>query len=404
MNRTPRLRATGLAVLGLLSFWLYTVWRVERAVAAHADARAGSDLPRNLAWMPRAAAAAFALSAALVLGWVSAVLGAGVDVHAPWLLPMVAVSSLAFWCGLAVFLVWLLRAIEGHEAAEAFAAHGPLDGAAGAAFDARWEHATSQVALYLVVVLPCVASPTVATWLWARAEISLDLAWLLLAVVFIAAIAVHAWGIRLVLDLWHGHLALGHPAESPVAAAPTSSAGTAEPDAMPPRQLAAIMLTDMVGYSRGMEADEQGAYRKLQIHNEVVRRNLVAYRGREIKTIGDAFLVLFVSAHDAVDCALAVQRAFAEYNAGRDGDARILIRIGVHLGDVIVTKDDVFGDGVNVAARIEPLAEPGGVCISDAVYMSVRKRLSVEVDRVDDSGVKLKNIAMRPDLYRLRIG
>ena len=400
---TPRLRATGLAVFGLLSFWIYTAWRVAGAVDALAAANAGADLPTRQRWMPRAALGAFAACAALVVVWWSAAMVYGVEPHATWLLAAVAASSLAFWVGLALLLLWLLQALEAFEAAASFAAHGPFDAASAEAFATRWERKTSEVTLYLVVALPCVAAPTLATWAWGSGRVGLEQAYAMLAAVFVAALVVHAWGTALILRAWNGHLAFERGQTAAAVPFQTAAIDAASGDA-PPRQLAAIMLTDMVGYSRGMELDEAGAYRKLQTHNEVVRRFLVAHRGREIKTIGDAFLVLFVSAQDSVDCALSVQRAFAEYNTTREGDDRILIRIGLHLGDVIVTKDDVFGDGVNVAARIEPLAEPGGICISDAVYMSVRKRLSVEVDRVDDSGVKLKNISMRPDLYRLRLG
>jgi class 3 adenylate cyclase len=402
----PRLRATGLAVLGLLSFWTYTAWKVRGAVDALAAARGGVDLPTSQRWMPGAALAAFASSALLVALWWTAAMVLGVEPHAPWLLTAVALSSLAFWCGLALLLLWLLQALEAIEAAAAFAARGPFDDAAAEAFAQRWEQQTSRVTLYLVIALPCVASPTLATWAWGSGRVDLEQAYLMLAAVFVAALVVHAWGTALLLRTWNGHLADARATasgKSVPAGAPSIGAANLADGEAPPRQLAAIMLTDMVGYSRGMERDETGAYRKLQLHNEIVRRDLAAHRGREIKTIGDAFLVLFASAQDAVTCALSIQRAFAEYNTTREGDDRIMIRIGVHLGDVIVTKDDVFGDGVNVAARIEPLAEPGGVCISDAVYMSVRKHLSVEVDRVDDSGVKLKNISMRPDLYRLRI-
>jgi class 3 adenylate cyclase len=212
----------------------------------------------------------------------------------------------------------------------------------------------------------------------------------------------------LLVGLYNGHLAyearqtapadLHPPGERAIPTAATS----VEEGGSPKRELAAIMLTDMYGYSKAMERDESRAYAKLVEHNQIMRAAIAAHRGREIKTIGDAFLVIFRSALDAVDCALAAQRAFGDFNLGKNEDDRALVRIGIHLGDVLITDDDVFGDGVNVAARIEPHAEPGGICISEPVFEMVRKKLQLEVTKVE--GVKLKNIAVAPDLYRIRLG
>ena len=171
----------------------------------------------------------------------------------------------------------------------------------------------------------------------------------------------------------------------------------------PARELSTIMLTDMVGYSGAMEIDEPLTYEKLLAHNQIVRATIANYRGREIKTIGDAFLVIFRSALDAVDCALAVQRAFAEYNTGKEDADTILLRIGIHLGDVLITNNDVFGDAVNVLARIQPLARPGGICVSEAVYIHVRKKFELNVERIGSADLKLKNIAVAPDVYRLNM-
>ncbi len=172
-------------------------------------------------------------------------------------------------------------------------------------------------------------------------------------------------------------------------------------EAAPQRELAAIMLTDMAGYSESMERDEERAYAQLLDHNKIVRSAIANYRGREIKTIGDAFLVIFRSAVDAVDCAVAIQRAFTDYNLAKDGGDRILIRIGVHLGEVMITSNDVYGDGVNIAARIEPLAAPGGICISGEVFAQVRKKLEFKLERLE--GVQMKNIAIAPDIYRVQM-
>lgn len=172
-------------------------------------------------------------------------------------------------------------------------------------------------------------------------------------------------------------------------------------DASPQRELMAIMLTDMVGYSGSMERDEKAAYARLVEHNSIIRTSITHHRGREIKTIGDAFLVVFRSAIDAVDCALSIQRAFKDRNLIKEEADKILIRIGVHLGDVLITSNDVYGDGVNVVARIEPLAEPGGICVSGEAFAIVRKKLEFEVEQL--AGVDLKNITSAPDVYRIHM-
>jgi class 3 adenylate cyclase len=172
-------------------------------------------------------------------------------------------------------------------------------------------------------------------------------------------------------------------------------------EAAPQRELAAIMLTDIVGYSGSMERDESRAYASLLEHNNIVRGAIAEHRGREIKTIGDAFLVTFRSAADAVDCALAVQRALTEYNADKEPVDKIVVRIGVHLGDILVTSNDVYGDGINVCSRIVPLAEPGGICVTESVFALVRKKLEFNLERID--GVTLKNITSAPDVYRIRM-
>ncbi len=171
----------------------------------------------------------------------------------------------------------------------------------------------------------------------------------------------------------------------------------------PLRELATIMLTDIVGYSGSMERDEQHTYAKLLKHNAIVRAEIANYRGREIKTIGDAFLVIFRSALDGVDCALGIQRAFKEFNLDKDEADQILLRIGLHLGDILITSNDVFGEGVNIVARIQPLAEPGGICVSEAVYIHVRKKFELKVERVEGVDLQLKNIAAAPDIYHLNL-
>src|SRR6201997_2410031 len=157
------------------------------------------------------------------------------------------------------------------------------------------------------------------------------------------------------------------------------------------RKLAAILAADVVGYSRLMGADEAGTLAALKRHRETVFDPAVAaHNGRVVKLIGDGTIVEFASVIDAVNCALSVQRP-AEQAAGQGApQPAIVLRIGINLGDVIMEGDDIYGDGVNIAARLEPLAEPGGICVSSIVNESVGNRIDV---RFQDSGeISVKNI------------
>src|SRR6516225_3499858 len=139
------------------------------------------------------------------------------------------------------------------------------------------------------------------------------------------------------------------------------------------RRLAAILAADVAGYSRLMGADEEGTLDRLKtLYRELVDPKLEEHRGRLVKTTGDGLLIEFSSVVDAVRCAVELQRAMIDCNTGIPEDRRIVFRIGVNLGDVIIDDDDIYGDGVNIAARLEALAEPGGICISRAVRNQVR--------------------------------
>jgi class 3 adenylate cyclase len=164
------------------------------------------------------------------------------------------------------------------------------------------------------------------------------------------------------------------------------------------RRLAAILAADVVGYSRLMGADEIGTLRALQAHRrELIDPKIAAHRGRIVKTTGDGALVEFPSAVEAVACAISVQRGIALRNEGVAEDNRVIFRIGINVGDIISEAGDIFGDGVNVAARLESLCEPGGLCISRTVRDQVRDKLPVTFDDLGEQQVK--NIA-RP--VRLR--
>jgi TolB-like protein/class 3 adenylate cyclase/Tfp pilus assembly protein PilF len=159
------------------------------------------------------------------------------------------------------------------------------------------------------------------------------------------------------------------------------------------------MFTDVVGYTMMAQADESGALERLKEHRELIRPILALHQGVEIKTMGDAFLVEFPSALEAVRCSVDIQQAIHDRNASVSEGRRLLIRVGVHVGDVVHEKDDILGDAVNVSSRIEPLAEPGGVCISQQVYDHVRNKLAVPLQKLDAK--TLKNVKLPIDVYRL---
>ncbi|HYM01937.1 MAG TPA: adenylate/guanylate cyclase domain-containing protein [Stellaceae bacterium] len=166
------------------------------------------------------------------------------------------------------------------------------------------------------------------------------------------------------------------------------------------RRLAAVLAADVVGYSRLMGSDEEGTLARLNaLRREVIDPAFAQHGGRIFKTMGDGLLVEFASAVDAVVCAAALQTALSERHRGQPAEDSIVLRIGINSGDVIVEGDDLHGDGVNVAARLEPLAEPGGICISGEVYGQVRGKVPFEF--VAMGAQRLKNIAHEVMAYRL---
>jgi len=172
---------------------------------------------------------------------------------------------------------------------------------------------------------------------------------------------------------------------------------------MPPvRRLTAILAADVAGYSRLMGADEEGTHERLQAHfRERVHTKVAEHRGRIVKNTGDGFLADFQSVVDAVRCAVEVQRSMDDREPEVPEERRIRFRIGVNLGDVIVEEHDIFGDGVNVAARLEALAEPGGICVSRVVRDQVRDRLDYTFEDLGDQQVK--NIERPVRVYALRL-
>jgi adenylate cyclase len=166
------------------------------------------------------------------------------------------------------------------------------------------------------------------------------------------------------------------------------------------RRLAAILAADIAGYSRLIGADEGGTLRQLRaIRAELIDPKIAEHHGRLVKTTGDGLLVEFSSVVDALHCATELQAGMAERNAEIAGDRRIEFRIGINVGDVVVEDGDIFGDGVNVAARLEGLAEPGGICVSALVQRDAAGKLDITFE---DSGEQaLKNIARPLQVYRV---
>jgi adenylate cyclase len=168
------------------------------------------------------------------------------------------------------------------------------------------------------------------------------------------------------------------------------------------RRLAAVLAADVAGYSRLMGRDEERTHEQLRTFRKtLVDPEIAAHRGRIVKNTGDGMLVEFASVVDAARCALDIQRAIAQTNADVSPEIRIEFRIGIHVGDIIIDDNDIFGDGVNIAARLEGVAEPGGVCISDDAHRQIRGKIDVDFDDIGEQ--TLKNIAEPMRAWRMRL-
>ena len=173
------------------------------------------------------------------------------------------------------------------------------------------------------------------------------------------------------------------------------------PEQAPQRRLAAILVADVVGYSRMMQVDEAGTLAALKSRRTEILQPLVSkHHGRIIKVMGDGVLVEFVSAVEAVNCAIALQEAMAVANEATEESRRVILRIGINLGDVMVEGGDLYGDGVNIAARLESLAEPGGIYVAGSIYDQVKGKLKMAFE--DFGRQAVKNIADPVHVYRIR--
>ncbi len=169
-------------------------------------------------------------------------------------------------------------------------------------------------------------------------------------------------------------------------------------DARVERRLAAILATDVAGYSRLMGVDEEGTLAALKAYRrELIDPKITEYRGRIVKTTGDGALVEFASAVDAVRCAMEIQRTMAERKTAIPEDRRIEFRIGINVGDIIIDDGDLYGDGVNIAARVETMASPGAICLSDNAYQQIKGKIALDVKDMGEQA--LKNIAQPIRVY-----
>jgi adenylate cyclase len=166
------------------------------------------------------------------------------------------------------------------------------------------------------------------------------------------------------------------------------------------RRLAAIMFTDMVGFTAIAQRDEAVALRLLEEHRSLLRPLFAAHGGRVIKTMGDGFLIEFPSALESVRCAQRIQSALRQRNSSVDAPERIALRVGIHVGDIVDQGGDIVGDAVNLASRLEPLAEPGGICVSEQVYDQIHNKVPATWE--DVATPRLKNVEFPVRAYRLQ--
>ncbi len=444
------LTTAGFLVLGLLTFWIYTVFKYHQVLCHHiagrlahfsvdrdllsAESRAHHDLlvergftcrtgPRNVSL------SLYAASLTLILAEVTSeflVLQGRISQQAfeTFVYLSVGGASLLFCAASLHFMWWVARSMREHEYHELLLARFVSDPPAfrmvqpSAKFTARWNRSQSRVALFLVLAVPMTISPMLAVRQIQEASLTGSsfaatlVGWT--GVLFLFGAIFHLLGTRILLDMYNGHLRV--EAVNREMAARTSpwlpertqavldEGDGGEPfggpgELSPRRVVASIMITDMVGYSREMQQSEDRTVQKLMKHNQLVRAQLARHGGHEIKTMGDAFLVSFKTPLDAVKAALDIQRELSAYNTDRERMEQIVIRIGIHTGEILALDRDVLGTGVNIAARIEPLAEPGGICISSATYEGVRLEVDIHVFSLGHK--ELKNIANAPEIFRV---
>lgn len=441
------LSTTGFVIFGLLTFWIYTVWNYYRVLESHLAQRLRYFTERldRQELTPRSqdvyativekgftdkrhpkyiAILFYFLSMALMVYLAVFKFFTG-DIDYGFDMFIVFSAALCF-CGATIyFLSNVCRNMKSHEYQELLLLKLTHEGddfrvvQPSNRFVKRWNRHQGWIAFFLVLSIPMTISPVIAVSCfyaaWNDPSISVDavsIAWIAIVLAFAAVF--HLWGLKILIGMYNGHLRveavnrqaftesrhwMSESTASVVGRERYDEAERGLAAAVPDRLLAAIMITDMVGFSSDMESDEESTYAKLIKHNEIIRKHVQGNRGEEIKTMGDAFLVRFKSAVDAVKAAMGIQADFSAFNRGKEESERIMVRIGIHIGDVLIMGRDVIGNGVNVASRIEPLAEAGGICISADVYNVVRKSVDLKVLSLGKQD--LKNIRDVPEIYKV---
>ena len=449
-----KLPVVGYLVFGLLTFWIYTVWNFHATLAAHfrlrrnyftdklknmkpskSDSEAieiifakGFSSPVNIKYTCTTlyALSLLMLSANLVLKWQYTHGQYDESIFYEITYGLLGLGSFTFCVSTVIFLLWVNNKIRDHEYHELIFAKFVTDQREikmvrpSPNFTRRWEKNQGMIALFLILSIPLIFSPVIFVRNFNAILESGDLSSIKMTLsigytlIFASAAIFHFCGTKIMTDMFNGHLvveienqqALQQKRSSPLKDPPfdTSKVNpsvSSKKSSSPKRALAAVMMTDIAGFSKSMEMDEEKTYEKLLTHKKIVREEVISNHGEVIDNVGDAFFIRFDSAVDAVTVALNIQNRFSKHNKGKDESEQIWIRIGVHLGDILFMENDVFGNGVNIAARIEPMAEPGGICVSGDVYNVVKK--SIDLKAVSLGRKEMKNISDAPEVFRILI-
>lgn len=450
--------STSYLIFGILTFWIFTVVKYYQELRAHLQIRrdffkdvlADIQIPdREQEKISEIIDEGFQITPGLKNSCVAMFATAGFFgilliifsnfysipfINQKWveILTYLALSiAPSFFCVATImFLLWAQRTIKRHEYCELLIAKYIEDREPvkrlkpSFTFTKRWNNNQNMIVLFVILTIPLSFSPAVTGYnFFQTLEGLFDVdrvnrfvnLWYF--VIKFCGATLHFCGVKLLMDMFNEHLRIetvnreilkkdAHWADGGTASILEQEIKegkeTSVKQLAPIRSLAAIMMTDIVGYSKSMAADEDKTIQMLGQHNLIIRKHIANHNGDEIKTIGDAFLVRFNSAVDAVKSAKAIQDEFREHNNDKQKSDRTLVRIGIHLGDILLMNNDIFGNGVNIAARIEPLAEPGGICISADVYNAVKK--SIDVKMVSLGKMELKNIDDAPEIYKILVG
>lgn len=269
-----------------------------------------------------------------------------------------------------------------------------------------WVKLKSSYYLFGMVALLVAMAPFYATWhvevTYKHSTHQMFILTLAIPSVLILFSIIHIFGVYLFIKPYNRHIEI----ESGYKRLLLSSIDDKNSEVLPEQrkltpgtELAVIMFTDVVGFSQKMEMDEEKTMSLLEDHFNKIRLLIKKHHGIEIKTIGDAILMIFKSATDAVKCAINIQQIFGSNKQCLAESEHFVFRIGVHLGDVIIKNGDVFGDGVNIAARIEKLADPGGICISENVYNIIKRKCFLKTKKLEN--IIMKNIKEAPVVYQV---